>query len=248
MSYQFTKFFSVDSPKAIKAQSFGWLNAINYMAPAHTAGVGDLCPWSSAGCRALCLGEHSGQAAMHAPGQSNAVLESRKAKAIMFMKERAAFMRELDAGIARAERQAKRLQMKLCVRLNGSTDINWLAVIKRYPHIQFVDYTKSVARALAHAAGKLPSNYHVTFSRSEANEADCRAVLAAGGNVAVVFGCDMPRSYLGRPVVSGDDHDLRHLDPKGGFVIGLTPKGMKAKRDTSGFVVWSCDLTMAEAA
>ena len=37
-----THFFSLDSPKAIKAQAYGYLNAINYMAPASTAGVGNL--------------------------------------------------------------------------------------------------------------------------------------------------------------------------------------------------------------
>ena len=29
----FPRFFSVDSPKAVKAQKYGWLNAINYMSP-----------------------------------------------------------------------------------------------------------------------------------------------------------------------------------------------------------------------
>lgn len=47
MAYVFTQFFSLDSPKAIKARAFGYMNAINYMAPAETAGVGDMCPWSS---------------------------------------------------------------------------------------------------------------------------------------------------------------------------------------------------------
>jgi hypothetical protein len=37
--------------------------------------------------------------------------------------------------------------------------------------LQFVDYTKSPKRAIEHAAGKFPSNYHLTFSRSETNEA-----------------------------------------------------------------------------
>jgi len=52
-----------------------------------------------------------------------------------------------------------------------------------------------------------------------------------------VFAGVMPSEYLGAPVISGDEHDLRHLDPRGGYVIGLSPKGSKAKRDQSGFVV-----------
>lgn len=238
MPYAFTQFFSLDSPKAIKARSFGWMNAINYMAPAETAGVGDMCPWSSVACRALCLGEHSGQAAMHAEGKDNACLRSRKAKTVMFMRERAAFMRELAAGIGRAARKAKRLGLQLCVRLNGATDINWIATIKQYPDIQFVDYTKSVARALAHAAGKLPANYHITFSFAGDNHSDCEKVLAAGGNVAVCFFGPFPSTYFGHRVIDGDLSDLRHLDPHN-VVVGLSPKGRKAKRDgvKLGFVV-----------
>jgi hypothetical protein len=66
------RFFSVDSPKAIKAQALGWLNAINYMAPAASGGAGNLCPHASPGCLALCLGWYSGQAGMI----SNAELET----------------------------------------------------------------------------------------------------------------------------------------------------------------------------
>jgi hypothetical protein len=99
-----------------------------------------------------------------------------------------------------------------------------------------VDYTKSVKRALEHARGQLPSNYHLTFSRSETNEAQCLEVLAAGGNVAVVFAGSFPVEYLGFPVINGDAHDLRHLDPRG-CVVALSPKGTRAKRDASGFVV-----------
>lgn len=239
---RFNQFFSLDSPKAIKARAYGYMNAINYMAPAETAGVGDMCPWSSAGCRALCLGEHSGQASMVSRDTgTNACRESRKEKTRMFMRDRARFMKELDAGVARAARKAQREGLKLCVRLNGATDLNWIATIKRYPHIQFVDYTKSVDRAVAHAQGKLPKNYHVTFSRSESNWDDCVRVLTAGGNVAVVFAGEFPALYRGWTVIDGDKSDLRHLDHSGNerrsLIVALSPKGNKAKRDASGFVV-----------
>ncbi len=239
MSYHFTQFFSLDSPKAIKARGFGYMNAINYMAPASTAGVGDMCPWSSVACRALCLGEHSGQASMRKEGEDNATTLSRKAKTVMFMRARAAFMKELAAGIGRAARKAKREGLKLCVRLNGATDLNWIATIKAYPDIQFVDYTKSEARAIAHAQGKLPPNYHLTFSFAGDNHDACERVLAAGGNVAVCFSGAFPKTFFGRPVINGDEHDLRHLDPRDAVIVGLSPKGRKAKRDgvALGFVI-----------
>ena len=235
---QFQRFFSVDSPKAVKAQKYGWLNAINYMAPHRLAGVGNLCPNASKGCIALCLGEHSGNAALYP-----AVLKSRIAKAQLLMRDRQAFLKEMTAGVRRARATAKHQKLKLCVRLNGATDVAWERLA---PHIfadnadlQFVDYTKSVKRALEHGAGQFPANYHLTFSRSETNEADCLEVLAAGGNVAVVFAGAFPDTFMGHRVVDGDAHDLRHLDGRG-VVVALSPKGRKAKADKSGFVVRSC--------
>lgn len=248
MSVRFTQFFSLDSHKAIKAREYGYLNAINYMAPAEMAGVGNMCPHASAGCMALCLGWYSGQAGMvrkeRATRAMNGVRRSRRDKVRLFMSNRAEFMNEMVQGIARAWRKAERLALKLCVRLNGATDIAWEGirdsfgwnVFRKWPAIQFVDYTKNPRRMLAWCAGKLPSNYHLTFSRSETNEADCKRVLEAGGNVAVVFAGAFPETYLGVSVIDGDKHDLRHLDPRG-VVVGLSPKGSRARKDRSGFVV-----------
>jgi hypothetical protein len=101
MKKRFSKFFSVDSPKAIKADKFGYLNAINYMAPHTTGGAGNLCPNSSAGCRDLCLGMYSGQAAIVSDLETgtNATRKSRIAKAQYFMNERHSFMREMSEHI-----------------------------------------------------------------------------------------------------------------------------------------------------
>ena len=251
-----SRFFSVDSTKAIKAQAYGYLNAINYMAPAATAGVGNLCPHASPGCLALCLGWYSGQSAMLSNAEletgTNATRDSRARKSRQFMHDRKQFMHDMFRGIEAAQRQAARQGLKLCVRPNGATDITWesirvlggATVIDWFSDVQFVDYTKNYRRMLRFCEGKLPANYHLTFSRSETNEGDCLNVARAGGNVAVVFAEDckaraLEHGYLGLPVVDGDKHDLRHLDPKGGFVIALSPKGRKTKLDQSGFVVRS---------
>lgn len=247
--YTFKCFFSFDSSKAVKAEKFGYLNAINYMAPASTAGVGNLCPHASPGCLKLCLGWFSGQAGI-VKDQSkdmNHVRKFRVAKAKLFMDDRKAFMDEMGNGIRLAKRTAARKGLKLCVRLNGATDIAWERVAPSLfswnYDLQFVDYTKSKTRALAHARGDFPKNYHLTFSRSETNEADCVEVLKAGGNVAVVFAGEFPVTYLGARVINGDTSDLRHLDAdrRGtgllGVIVGLTPKGNRAKHDQSGFVV-----------
>ncbi len=240
---KFTKFFSTDSAKAIKADKFGYLNAINYMAPHDTAGVGNLCPNASDGCKSLCLGMYSGQAAMvtDLENGTNAVRESRIAKSQFFMNERQAFMAEMTNHVRAMIRKADRENKKLAVRPNGSTDIaferiptdNGQPLPIRFPKIQFVDYTKSVRRVLD---ANRPANYHLTFSLSETNKAEAEQVLAAGFNVAVVFGAGQPATFMGHRVIDGTEHDLRHLDPQP-VIVGLDPKGKKAKADTSGFVV-----------
>jgi len=240
---RFSKFFSTDSAKAIKADKFGYLNAINYMAPHSTAGVGNLCPNASDGCKALCLGMYSGQAAMVSDLENgtNAVRESRIAKSQFFMNERQEFMTEMVKHTEAMIRKAKRENKKLAVRPNGSTDIaferiptdNGQPLPFRFPKIQFVDYTKSIQRVMD---SRKPRNYHLTFSLSETNMHEAIHALANGHNVAVVFGDGQPDNFLGHKVIDGTEHDLRHLDPQP-VIVGLDPKGKKAKADTSGFVV-----------
>lgn len=256
---RFRRFFSYDSPKAIKADKYGFLNAINYMAPANSAGVGNLCSHHSPGCLALCLGRESGQAAMRPEGGTNSVIDSRERKARYFMGERQEYLREMLLHIACAIREARGRGKRLVVRPNGSTDIAYEmigvtiteefaaelseianvevpagthTIFGKFPRVQFVDYTKNPLRFNR----ALPPNYDLTFSRSEINEEQCKSVLACGRNVAVVFGDCLPKTWNGYRVIDGDEHDLRHLDPKG-VVVGLSPKGNKAKKSTNGFVV-----------
>jgi hypothetical protein len=105
--------------------------------------------------------------------------------------------------------------------------------------VQFYDYTKDHGRLSFDYP--LPDNYHLTYSRSETNEAIALEILASGrANVAVVFSGELPETWNGFRVVSGVDHDLRFTDPMpscryGGNVVGLIALG-KAKKDTSGFV------------
>jgi len=245
---KFSKFFSTDSAKAIKADKFGYLNAINYMAQADTGSVGfkkyfTLCPDASDGCKSLCLGKYSGHAAMVTDLENgiNAARASRIAKAQWFMSDRQAFMREMSGHVRAMSRKAKRENKNLAVRPNGSTDIafeyikghNGQTLPQQFPDTQFVDYTKNMQRVLN---PNRPGNYHLTFSLSEVNMHEAIHVLAKGYNVAVVFGHGLPDRYLGHRVIDGTEHDLRHLDPAP-VIVGLDPKGTKAKNDTSGFVV-----------
>src|SRR5215469_14110646 len=117
------RIFSTDSPKAVKADKYGYLNAIHYMAPSRVGGVGNLCSHASPACIELCLGLTSGQAGMvkdidSAADQGNSVRASRKAKARRFMLDRAAYMVDVVRSIELEQRRAIKLKKRLCVRPN----------------------------------------------------------------------------------------------------------------------------------
>jgi hypothetical protein len=170
-------------------------------------------------------------------------------------------MNEVARSIVKVIRDAKRDGLTPCIRLNGSTDISWerirfnldaktlgailksgrgeklvyisqVTLLELFPDVQFVDYTKNPNRLR-----KAPANLDLTLSYSGNNSDECVNALLAGHNVAMVFHGGLPESFAGFPVINGDLHDLRHLDPKGGFIVGLTPKGVTARRDKSGFCV-----------
>jgi hypothetical protein len=150
-----------------------------------------------------------------------------------FVTFKALLMADIRAFVAYCETQ----KMRACVRLNGTSDIAWerLGVFAEFPTVQFYDYSKSPIRALQFAKGAMPSNYQLTFSRSESNEAQAIDVLRNGGNVAVVFAGVLPLTWQGFEVINGDESDLRFLDKKN-VVVGLKAKG-DAKKDATGFVV-----------
>ncbi len=227
-------------PKTVKGEAFGFLTGILYLAPAMLSGR-NMCSHATDGCREVCLNT-SGKGAL------SSVQTARIAKTHAFTADLSGFMETLAADIDALERKAARLSMRPLGRLNGTSDTPWENIPVRgkrnimaaFPRVTFYDYTKNPARMRRFlAARNWPSNYVLTFSRSECNQADALAVLRAGGNVAIPFstrkGAALPASWFGFPVVDGDVSDARPDDSRG-VVIGLRAKG-KAKHDTSGFVV-----------
>ena len=172
------------------------------------------------------------------------VQSSRIAKTQRFFKDNFGFMSDLRIEIGKAIISAGKKNLTPCFRLNLTSDIPWENVrkasktnmIEEFPNVNFYDYTKGFYRMRAWLDGKMPDNYHLTFSRSEeTSDNRVKKILSLGGNVAVVFRGSLPKTYLGYPVVNGDENDLRFKDPKS-VVVGLIEKGL-AKKDETGFVV-----------
>jgi hypothetical protein len=222
--------------KTVKGQAQGYLTGILYMLPAEGQGDGqNLCPFATPGCRQSCLNT-AGR------GMFSSVQQGRARKRAWFLRDRAGFIAQLERDIEQLARRAARLGLIPVVRLNGTTDLVWERIapelFAQFPGIQFYDYTK-ISRRLE-ADWVRPANYHLTFSRSECNDAESARILGAGrGTVAVVFatrkGQALPATWQGVPVIDGDQSDLRFLEPQG-VVVGLRAKG-RAKLDTTGFVV-----------
>ena len=229
------KLLTTGNAKTVKGQKKGYLTFILHLAPADSAGCGNVCPKATAGCIAACL-NLAGRGGMFTPEQgTNTIQEARKRKTRLFFQDRDTFMEQLEQDINLGIKQAAKKGLTAVFRLNGTSDLSWEKyklkgsdknVFEMFPDVQFYDYTAVLGRKVAQY-----KNYHLTFSRKESNDKDCAKALKAGMNVAAVYD-EIPAGMY-----SADDTDLRFLDPVKGETIGLKVKGHRAKKDTSGFVI-----------
>lgn len=214
--------------KTVKGEKKGYQTYILHLAPGKLSGY-EACPRRTKGCTDACLNT-AGR------GKFDRSQSARIAKTKWFFEHKQSFMAFLVRDITAAIVSSRKRGLTPVFRLNGTSDIPWEVikcgefknVFERFPNVTFYDYTKIAGRV------KIPSNYHITFSRSESNQDQVMEALKKNLNVAVVFD-NLPATYLGRPVINGDENDLRFLDPKR-CIVGLSAKG-KAKTSQSPFII-----------
>jgi len=231
-----TTLLTSGNAKIVKGEKLGYITKGLHFSPANKSGH-EVCRWRTKGCTMACL-DTAGR------GQMNMIQDSRIAKTKLFFEQQFDFLAKLQKEIASAIKSAKKKEMKAVFRPNLTSDIAWESVFfdeeksqtifDKFPETQMYDYTKSFGRMAQFLNGELPKNYHLTFSRSENNQKLVEMVLEMGGNVAVVFRNQLPKTWKGYEVINGDENDLRFLDKKG-VIVGLIEKGL-AKKDETGFV------------
>lgn len=235
---------STGNPKTLKGEKIGYNTYILHLAPANLSGR-ETCAKRTVGCTAACL-NLAGRGGMFKRGETtNVIQQARIRKTNLFFDNRDVFMFQLVRDIKLAIKQSEKKGLIPVFRLNGTSDLAWEKysvirdgveynnIFEAFPNVQFYDYTKILGRRVSGI-----SNYHLTFSAADGNDADVLSAIRQGYNVAVVFGVKkteaLPETYNGVEVINGDESDLRFLDKKG-TIVGLYAKG-KAKKDTTGFV------------
>ena len=222
-----TTLLTTKNVKTVKGEKFGWKTFILYMSPFTQNALGtNVCSHASKGCAEACLfGSGFG-------GMFTSVEQSRMNKTNFFLSNRTAFLELLCKEIEKIVDNYKNKEERICIRLNGTSDLAWekfkakdgKSIMELFPDVQFYDYTKNYLRFNR----ILPSNYHLTFSRSENNDEQVDKLLALGHNVAVVFD-ELPETYNGYKVINGDLSDLRFEEQGQNVVVGLKYKNMTGK-------------------
>jgi len=239
------KLLTTDNAKTIKGEQLGYITYILYMSPyKQNSKRINVCSHASEGCANTCL-NGSGLGGIY-----TSVAEARIRKTELFISDANAFLYQLKKEIERAIAKHKvggKDEAILTIRLNGTSDIVWEKyrifdgknIFELFPEVQFYDYTKNWTRFYK----QLPTNYYLTFSRSETNHNKAIELLKLGVNVAMVFD-KLPTTFEGFDVINADETDLRFLD-KRGVICGLKYKKMTGKGGaeknkealTSGFVI-----------
>ena len=229
--------------KTSKGTGKGYLTGICYLAPANVAGLGSVCVHASPGCMSVCL-FNAGRASVFP-----AINKARIARTRFLFADRAGFTAQLIKETQALVNKAEREGLRPALRINGTSDLSieslFPDLFKAFPRLAMYDYTKNISRALRFAEGKMPANYHVTFSLSETNAGKALQALRAGVNVSAVV--DKPQAFAKGFAIEGetfetfdaDLSDLRFLDKPAkdgrGRIALLKAKG-PARKDKTGFV------------
>ena len=209
-------------------KKYNYTTGILYLQPSNAVSKKTLCPHAKpAGCEEPCLGKKSGRLAM---------LTSQKAmtrRTLQYVLDPDGFKDRLRAEIIKNETD------KYCIRLNGTSDIDFSDLISSLPNIQFYDYTKVFHRVERNTL----ANYHLTYSASFKTAKlinKTKEAAVKGFNIALPLNTKECKGEFKRPtklvinskkesIQNFDITDLRFLD-KPSSIGTLTRKGSSIKQ------------------
>ena len=251
----------VNFAKAVRDAGFSYIGSVNssakmlhsqeeshqytyivYLAPAKESGY-QVCSHATIDCKMGCLAT-SGHAGMDISSGKLIIQNCRIKKTRLLFEQQDFFMAWMIAEMKRAMAKAVKDGFYFSVRLNGTSDIDWSHIyyggkniFEIFPTTNFYDYTKNANKFV-----NKPANYHLTYSYTGRNWKQCKALLEAGNNVAVVFNVknekEIPAMYKGYEVINGDLTDYR-IDDGNGIIVGLKWKHI-ANKEAEQYVLNSC--------
>ena len=215
------KLLSEQNRKFEKAEKFGWLQIGLSLAPSRIANPKiDMCPFSTLSCVEVCIN-------MSGTGSTVNAQKSRIAKTLRFLENRVEFMKQVNLELQWYKLKAKSESKKLVCRLNTYSEINFMKlkiekgknIFELNPTVTWIDYHKNPYLVSEH------KNYHLIYSADRYNVTDQELIerLKNGGNVAMVFLNEIPKTWNGFPVLHGDESDLVWIGKKG-VISGLKYK------------------------
>jgi hypothetical protein len=240
------KLFTIGNTKTIKGMKKGVLTGILHMLPDEQVKdfledetIPTVCPTAKiAGCYKDCL-VFSGR------GNMSPVFYSRLRKTLFYLQYKNEFIKLVDKEISRLLRKAKRENLELAIRINGTSDIPVLKELKeillKYLNVKFYDYTKNPKsiKKLYSLSNEI-KNYHLTFSYTKELlfQPLIEKAVKYNPNVAIVFKNEEQVNYLIENkkklklfdkvynIINGDKTDLRYKD-KNNSIVALRYKKPK---------------------
>ena len=202
---------------------------IMYLSPHTNNSKGiNLCTNATKECVLACLYD-SGFASVFA-----SVNEARQRRTEFYVTDKENFIiqlaKEINEFILNADGK------EVLFRLNGTSDLDFLYLLKKYADFDFMktpdnvffyDYTKIFGKIVKY--GHCSDKYKQTFSFSGENKEQCIEALKLGNNVAMVYKGTMPTIWNGYEVVDGDVSD-EEMFKYAGKVLALKLKGNKQKK------------------
>lgn len=205
------------------------------LAPSKRSGVRNACPAATPACIAACVLWFAGRTV------TAVVRGAAIARTMLLHYAPAVFHSRLDAEIDAQEAAAADAGARSFCRPNAASDEDYgPSIAARHPQTTFYDYSKVRQRVRDYLTGKLPPNYHISYSVHEHSEfRDVAEFLRAGGNVVVVVDSyywgpskrygTLPESVTFRgpsgeeltvPAIDGDVYDIRtpEFDGRGNAV------------------------------